>query len=157
MKRVLGLCVAIGGLMKRCHDLTTWIEFWPSHIWFIYLLFYGYLCLLYLHETNYIYYIYYTYYVYLWFINMISQLLAACPPHFPSDFFAFPQEPPAAPPPQPAAKSKAAAVAAKSAACGARPKASAGGEWPGGDGDGDGDGWVYNYPITMVYGIYMYL
>ena len=33
MKRVLGLCVAIGGLMKRCHDLTTWIEFWPSHIY----------------------------------------------------------------------------------------------------------------------------
>ena len=33
MKRVLGLCVAIGGLMKRCHNLTTWIEFWPSHIY----------------------------------------------------------------------------------------------------------------------------
>ena len=33
MKKVLGLCVAIGGLMKRCHVLPTWIEFRPSHIW----------------------------------------------------------------------------------------------------------------------------
>ena len=29
---MLGLCVAIGSLVKRCHDLTTWIEFWRSHI-----------------------------------------------------------------------------------------------------------------------------
>ena len=32
MKKVLGLCVAIGGLMKRCHVLPTWIEFRPSHM-----------------------------------------------------------------------------------------------------------------------------
>ena len=32
VKRVLGLSWAIGSFVKRCRDLTIWIEFWPSHI-----------------------------------------------------------------------------------------------------------------------------
>ena len=96
----------------------------------------------------------YIYYGYLWFIKKnrhdFPTFLQSVHP-ISHRFLSKPQEPPAAPPPQPAAKSKAAAVAAKSAACGARPKASAGGEWPGG-GDGDGSG----YGIMVFNGIYNY-
>jgi hypothetical protein len=97
--------------------------------------------------------LFYYIYIYLLWLSMVYQhdFPTSCrvSTQFPIDFLG-PQEPPAAPPPQPAAKSKAAAVAAKSAACGARPKASAGGE------NGRGWGWMTHgreqwMPWTLIH------